>query len=185
MSSEREDRPPKRKQSSNIDKNLQSSSKHLKNNAKQSIPLKTTLQLMEEFCTSIESLIIGRHNWIRGYDRVFQMNPQSIAMNFGGYDQRAQFTEEKSRHMLYEGLSSHVFPILSLKRHYFNTLKKMDISLCFHPFKEKDLQFLSRFLTLTETIPNLKSLTFTLYSVLQFHDFEEMDLLLPFEFSFF
>ncbi len=101
MSNKREDKPPKRKQSPNINKALQSSSKHLRNNAKQSIPLKETSQVIEDFYTSIRTLPSGRYDGILGpmwhttspiaYDTDIHLNPQYIAMDFSDHFQRERY----------------------------------------------------------------------------------------------
>ncbi len=152
----RANKPPKRKQSTDHNNQSQPSTKHLKASKKVSIPIKTTKQVIQDFETAVGQLF----EWHR-----LDIQPTSLFLSpKDGYPMR---------HVLFDALSKHLFPILSLSRHYLNTLETINIcGLHFHGYKKKDLEFLGQFFDRLALLPHLRSLDIDLTSHVNSQDFE-------------
>ncbi len=159
--SQRKNKPPKRKQSTEHNDHSQMASKHLKDNDKASIQLKTTEKEIQDFKTIIHLIY---RNGASFNPKYFFFSP--IA------NKREKDALYFARHILFDALSIHIFPVLSLSRHYFNTLESVEFQVPFHPFKTKDLTFLGEFLSHLALLPHLTSLYLELSSRIHLADFE-------------
>ncbi len=155
--SERENKPPKRKQSTDHNNQSKQSNKRLKDPNKAPIPLKTTKEVIQDFQTSVEPLL----GW-----RKADFQPTSIRIS----PSRNSKLAWAGRYVLFDALSSHVFPILSLSRHYFNTLEEVNIVFPIHPYK--DLQFMGQLLDRLALLPHLISCTLGFHPKLHSEDYE-------------
>ncbi len=164
----RKSKPPKRKESTDHGKQSQLSSKHLKTTSKTCSQLKTTLQIIQEFENTLSTYLRP--------EILFNFHPKGFYLPIP----TPRFDREmySSRYFIFAALSKHVFPILSLPRHYFNTLEKIEImGLCFNPFKTKDLEFLGELFNLSALLPNLKYFELLLRGMVNICDFEGWGLL--------
>ncbi len=161
---QRKNKPPKRKESTNHGNQSQLSSKRLKDTSKTAIQLKTTVQIIQEFENSIAPFFPS--------GLPFNCQPKEISLR----QSHAQ-NLYSDRYILFDAFSKHLFPILSLSRHYFNTLERVSIlDLGFHRYKKTHLEFLGQLFNRLALLPHLNHLRMHLCHHLFLEDFKGWEL---------
>ncbi len=164
---QRKKKPTKRNNSTSHGKESQLSSKRLKDTSKTFIQLKKAEQIIQEFHSSFAGFLPPN------IDVHFQPDELEIRLPDCPWDDHRRLEMHSLRYVLFDSLSKHVFPILSLSRHYFNTLEAIHIAnLCFNPYKTKDLEFLQELFNCSALLPYLKFFKLSISGRVEIHDFE-------------
>ncbi len=160
QSSSRKDGPPKRQKPGNPRQSDASlpSSKRLKNNDKTSIPQRTTEKEIEDFKSKTTDILF----------ETLELSPSRIIVR----PFSLLFSDG-----LFTAISHHLFPLISQKRHYLQTLKYIDLQLSFRRFDKNHVNFINDLFAVFSSLPSLRLLRFELYHHITHEIAEELDLL--------
>ncbi len=156
---ERKKRPPKRTKHKKRKESVPSS-KRLKDNKKNSIPLKTSKKRTQDFGESLST-------YFEEDALTYEIEKTSMSLLHKNYSKRRT---------LFNAITTHLFPLISLKRHYHNTLQNMDFQLFFSSYNTEDLLFLSQFFSRSSRLPFLTYFKLNLSHRLELKDFEKWGL---------
>ncbi len=161
-SGSRKDAPPKRQKPSNAKQSNTAlpSSKRMKNNKKTSIPQRTAEKEKHDFESEVGGIEMYK----------LEITPHRIIIrpNWRSYMQSKQ---------LFKAISQYLFPLISQKRHYFRSLKKIEVVFRPNRFDPKDWNFVNECFSLFSSLPNLRSLQFKLYPATTEEDEVHLDFL--------
>ncbi len=127
--------------------------KKSKNNNKQSVNQRTTLQEVHDFLSKTESNF-----------KQATFTPYSITL-LAKVDNTSHDIFN-SRHVIFDAISNHFFPIISQRKHYFRTLTSLKISIWFNRFDKKEMEFINQCFSTFSTLPYLRKLHFEFHSLL-------------------
>ncbi len=131
------------------------------------VPQKTSEQEKREFLHVILKLFLVKEDlWIfdvGGKEMTFDQDNSNL--NFF-----------RNRYTVWEAFQRHLFPLLSLPRHYYITMQTINLTFSLHPFKAKDLEFLRGLMNKLGLLPNLKVLDVSFNAIITLEDFRELGL---------
>ncbi len=74
-------------------------------------------------------------------------------------------------------ISQHLFPLISQKRHFFETLKYIELDLCFQRVDKKEVNFINDLFPIFSSLPSLRFLDLSLHPSFSHEMEQKLDLL--------
>ncbi len=162
----RKDKPPKRRNPVALpqSKASQPTPKKIKNNDKESIPQKSTIDMVKDFHTETMFATYGS-----------QLSRHLIVL----YGSTSMFGFN-CRKQLFEAIPKYLFPLISQKRHkYFQSLKSIDFDLAFDRYDEKERSLINECFNQFSLLPFLRSLRFNFRYVVNQESFQSLSRAMP------